>query len=817
MTSLPNKSQSNEHSVAASEARLRALVTASSDIIYSMSADWRVMQKLDGRGFLSDTDQPITDWQSKYIPDEEREKVQAAIEDAIRVKKIFEFEHQVLQADGNWGWTFSRAVPILDDHGNIIEWFGTATDITPRKRVEQALQEAREQSEKQKRVYEAITSGTPDLVYVFDLSYCFTYANNALLEMWGKTWDNAIGRNLLDNGYEPWHAEMHEREIDLIRVTKQQIRGEVGFPHATLGMRIYDYILTPVFDEKGEVEAVAGITRDVTDRKQLEQSLSRSAAQLQAINDQMTTTNEELAATNEELAATNEELAASNEELTATNEELALVNQQLIVAHHKIEEGEVALRLAINAANFGTWFIHSGTREFVTDARLKQMFGYYPEEDLSIEQALAQITDEYRSFVATKLENAIYNNGDYDLTYPVVGFHDHQLRWLRAIGNLKADPSGAFSAFTGVVMDITEQYQAANEIKRAEENLRMAIDAAGLGTYYINANDRIFVTSPKLKEFFGFLPHEDVPYEAAINQIHPDYRQAAADLVESAFTKGSRFDMEYPIIGHHDGKMRWVRGIGEMQHKEGKDYFTGVLHEITEKKQDEIRKNDFIGMVSHELKTPLTSMKGYIQMLVMKLKKQEDHFVISVLEKANAQASKMTGMINGFLNISRLESGKIHIDLKTFDLALLVREAQEEVEATISSHTLTFEAAETTFISADRDKIGQVIHNLISNAVKYSPTGSMINVACISDNDKTTISVKDHGMGIKPDDIDKIFDRYYRVEGSHMYSISGFGIGLYICSEIIHRHHGKIWVESEFGKGSTFSFSLPLAQERKPE
>jgi two-component system sensor histidine kinase VicK len=660
MTSLPNQPISNAHAVAASEARLRALVTASSDIIYSMSPDWKVMQELDGRGFLSDTDQPISNWLSKYVPVKELEKVQAAIDVAIAEKKIYEFEHKVLQADGNEGWMLSRAVPILDDNGDIIEWFGTATDITERKRTEDALREAKEQSEQQKRVYETITSGTPDLIYVFDLHYRFTYANSALLTMWGKTWDTAIGKNLLENGYEPWHAEMHEREIDLIRVIKQPVRGEVAFPHATLGRRVYDYILTPVFDDKGEVEAVAGITRDVTDRKESEQALAQSSDELQAIN---------------------EEMAASNEELMATNDELALVNEKLLTAQQKIKEKEVALRLAINAANFGTWFIDSATGKLISDARFRELFGYYPDEALSIDQALAR--------------------------------------------------------------------------------------------------------------------------------IHPEYRQETAALVKSAFTKGTKFDMECPIIGHHDGKIRWVRGIGEMQHRDGKDYFTGVLHEITEKKQDEIRKNDFIGMVSHELKTPLTSTKAYIQIVLARLRKQNDDFAISALEKTNAQVAKMTAMINGFLNISRLESGKIHIDLQPFDLALLVREAEEESQATITSHTILFEPAESCFVSADRDKIGQVIHNLISNAVKYAPAGSIINVTCLKANGQAKISVNDQGMGIKPNDLTKIFNRYYRVEGGHMYSISGFGIGLYLCSEIINRHHGKIWAESEFGKGSTFSFSLP--------
>jgi PAS domain S-box-containing protein len=671
-------------------------------------------------------------------------------------------------------------------------------EVTGMVEVQQVLRDAREQSEQQKRIYETIISGTPDLMYVFDLDYGFTYANSALLSMWGKTWDNAVGKGLLENGYEPWHAEMHEREIDQVKATKQSVRGEVSFPHATLGTRFYDYILTPILNEQCEVEAVAGTTRDITERKQWEQKLKEASEELQAIN--------------EEMAASNEEQATSNEELTATNEELAMVNQQLLEARQKIEDSEVALRLAIDAADFGTWFIHSVTREFITDARLKELFGYYPNEGLSVEQALAQIPDEYRGFVANKFENAIYNDGDYDVTYPVIGLHDNQLRWLRAIGNLKADPSGAFSAFTGVVMDITEQYLAIKNVERAEESLRMAIDAAGLGTYFINVVDRIFYPSAKLKEFFGFAPDEEVPYEAAINQIHPDYRQAAANLVEAAITKGIKFDMEYPIIGHNDGKIRWVRGIGTVQPDENgiNKYFTGVLHEITEQKQDEIRKNDFIGMVSHELKTPLTSLTAIIQVANAKLKSSEDAFMAGAMEKANVQVKRMSNMINGFLNISRLESAKLLIEKHEFNLDELIEDIIKETGLTVSSHVIKFQACIRLMVNADKDKIGSVVTNLISNAVKYSPKGKVIEVKCEIVGDKVQVSVKDEGMGLKPQDKDKVFDRYFRVESNHTKHISGFGIGLYLSAEIIHRHDGKIWVESESGVGSTFYFSLPL-------
>lgn len=688
-----------------------------------------------------------------------------------------------------------------DENNEIDGIMAFVYEVTDMIKVQQDLRKAREQSDQQKRVYETIIDGTPDLMYVFSLDYRFTYVNSALLQMWGKSWENAIGKGLLQNGYEPWHAEMHEREIDQVKETKKPIRGEVSFPHATFGKRIYDYILTPVLNEQGAVEAVAGTTRDITERKQWEEAMAQSAEELQAIN--------------EEMVAINEEQAASNEELIVTNQELELVNEQLVAARQKIEEAETALRLAISAANFGTWYIHSVSRKFIVDSRLKELFGYYPDEPLSIEQALAQITGEYRDYVSGKLENAIYNNGDYDVTYPVVGLHDQQLRWLRAIGNVKADPSGNFSAFTGVVMDITEQYLAAKKIERAEESLRMATDAANLGTYYISVIDHKFYPSAKLKEYFGFGPEEQVTYEAAINQIHPDYRDTAVNMVEKAIKQGIKFDLEYPIIGHGDGKIRWVRGIGTVQKDEHgvNRYFTGVVHEITEQKQDEMRKNDFIGMVSHELKTPLTSLTAIVQISNLKLKDSEDQFLASAMENAYRQVTRMNAMIDGFLNISRLESGKILIEKRVFDLEQLLQEAISETELTTTSHVIQLESCGPVEVVADRDKISSVISNLMSNAVKYSPKGKHIDLRCTMSANEITVSVKDEGMGIKREDVERVFERYYRVKTSHTQMISGFGIGLYLSAEIIQRHDGKIWAESESGVGSTFYFSLPLSAQ----
>ena len=269
------------HSTAAalaeSEARLRAFVTASTDVVYRMSADWTRMHALDGRGFLAnapaDSWVDAWSWLDAYIFEEDQPLVRAAIEEAIRTKRVYELEHRVRRIDGSVGWTLSRAVPLLDEQGEIVEWFGAASDVTERRQAQDALARMSEELDTQRRFYEGLISATPDLVYAFGLDYRFTFANRALLNMWGRSLKDSVGKSLIEIGYEPWHAEMHEREIDQVIATKQGIRGEVGFPHAELGWRTYDYIFMPMFDAAGEVEAIAGTTRDITDIKRAEEHL----------------------------------------------------------------------------------------------------------------------------------------------------------------------------------------------------------------------------------------------------------------------------------------------------------------------------------------------------------------------------------------------------------------------------------------------------------------------------------------------------------------------------------------------------------------
>jgi two-component system sensor histidine kinase VicK len=367
-----------------------------------------------------------------------------------------------------------------------------------------------------------------------------------------------------------------------------------------------------------------------------------------------------------------------------------------------------------------------------------------------------------------------------------------------------------------VAIDVTEHVDARKEMERAFEQARLSKEAAELGTFDMNLEKGTMEWDERCRTLFGISHSETVTYETEfVEGLHPDDRERVLKIINNVLIKSisnGDYDVEYRTVGLEDQKLRWVRAKGKayFDKQDNPVRFIGSVLDITEQKLDEIRKNDFIGMVSHELKTPLTSLTAYVQMLLGKASDNEDEFISGALEKANIQVKKMSTMINGFLNISRLESGKMMIEKQSFELTRLIQEMIEEVKLIASTYVISLSVCDPLEVYADRDKIGSVISNLLSNAVKYSPKGKHIDLHCQKVGDRVKISITDEGMGIKPQDIDKLFDRYYRVESKHTTHISGFGIGLYLSAEIVHRHEGKIGVESTTGIGSTFWFTLPI-------
>lgn len=243
----------------------------------------------------------------------------------------------------------------------------------------------------------------------------------------------------------------------------------------------------------------------------------------------------------------------------------------------------------------------------------------------------------------------------------------------------------------------------------------------------------------------------------------------------------------------------------------------GIQQDITERKKTEQQiiklskqKDEFIAIASHELKTPVTTIKAFTQILEKRFETLNDSESLLFLNKMGIQINKLTSLIADLLDISKIEAGKLQFSMTTFDLNKLVREVSDEMQRTTLKHKIIVEVDSPIIITADKDRIEQVIINLISNAIKYSPNSNRVLVKTKISDKKIKVFVQDFGIGISKEEQEKIFERFYRTENPNQQSYAGLGLGLYISAEIIRRHNGEIKVKSQKGKGSIFKFSLPI-------
>ena len=219
------------------------------------------------------------------------------------------------------------------------------------------------------------------------------------------------------------------------------------------------------------------------------------------------------------------------------------------------------------------------------------------------------------------------------------------------------------------------------------------------------------------------------------------------------------------------------------------------------------KKDEFIGLASHELKTPLTSITGYLQILDrLKTDDKSKRFVAKTIN----QVKKLSSLVSDLLDVSKIEAGKLELTREGFDIKAVVEEAVELIQHSQGSHEIFFTTnADHQTVYGDPQRVEQVVINLLTNAIKYSPSAERVEITLTAQPNEIKVAVKDYGFGIPSDQLDKIFSRFYRIDGISP-NISGLGIGLYISHEIIDRHQGKLWAESELGKGSTFIFTLPV-------
>ena len=234
-----------------------------------------------------------------------------------------------------------------------------------------------------------------------------------------------------------------------------------------------------------------------------------------------------------------------------------------------------------------------------------------------------------------------------------------------------------------------------------------------------------------------------------------------------------------------------------------------LLEEIEFRKRAERKKDEFISIASHELKTPLTSVKGYVQLLERSIDKGDISTVKKHLQKAQLQLDKLNDLIADLLDISKIESGKLKFNKKFFNLNTLLDSIIEIIHQSNPEFKIIKTGVIEPEIFADEMRIEQVIVNFLTNAIKYSPGTAEVHINTILKGERLVVSVRDFGIGIHPEQQKSVFDKFFRVEETAIH-FQGLGIGLYISAEIIRRHEGTVGVNSVFGEGSEFYFDIPL-------
>ncbi|UKT63475.1 hybrid sensor histidine kinase/response regulator [Pedobacter mucosus] len=247
------------------------------------------------------------------------------------------------------------------------------------------------------------------------------------------------------------------------------------------------------------------------------------------------------------------------------------------------------------------------------------------------------------------------------------------------------------------------------------------------------------------------------------------------------------------------------RKLNEVQEK--------LIEEIEFRKLAEHKKDEFISIASHELKTPLTSVKGYIQLLQRSLDKNDKVLSQSHLAKASIQLEKLNDLIVDLLDISKIESGKLKFNMKSFSADKMVSNTIEMLQHSYPDYKINKLGIASEDVFGDEMRLEQVVINFITNAIKYAPDTNQVNVSINIKDEKLFLSVKDFGIGISKEQQEKIFEKFYRVEDNSN-RFNGLGIGLYICSEIISRHNGSIGVNSAPNEGSEFYFIVPITEEK---
>jgi two-component system CheB/CheR fusion protein len=528
----------------------------------------------------------------------------------------------------------------------------------------------------------------------------------------------------------------------------------------------------------------------------------------EAANEELQSANEELLSGSEELQSLNEELETSKEELQSTNEELITVNQELFDRNEQLNQARLYAEAIVTTIHEPLLILNQDFRIVSANKSFYKIFLLTEEEStgkilFDLQNKGWEIPGFRSQLISIQTTKEEFLEWEITYTFPSIGKHTICLN---------AQPIKRENGEDWILLafnDITLWKDKERAEKKNSDDIRKILETLPQMTLTVSSDGAITYFNQFSLEYLGKSLEEALScsWETI---IAPETLTRVIKTWRDAVAAEQDFNMEFQIKRQYDDLYRWhmCRASAIRNEKGDITSWVGAAIDIHDQKTKEQVKDEFINIASHELKTPLTTAKAYIDLAQLKMGKTNNENLLYV-QKAGESINKLNDLIGELLDVGKIKNGKLDLHISTFDFNEMITSTIEGVQLISPQHKIMLTGEMNEPVTADRERLQQVFLNLLTNAVKYSPNTDKVFVNIANENSEIKVSVKDGGIGIRKENINKIFTMYYREEGRAMH-FQGMGIGLSISQEIIQRHKGRIWVESEADKGSTFSFTIPI-------
>lgn len=661
-----------------------------------------------------------------------------------------------------------------------------------------------------------LASHTATAIYTTDSLY-IEAATDAMLAFWGKD-RSIIGLPLAD--VLPELAEQRfVEELRSVWRTGITVIGESTPAEIIIDgkpiVRYYDYEYRALRKANGDIYAILHTASDITER------IEGMAAIEKLENEQVL--NEELASANEELIAINEELDQNRQSLRELNEEL---ERRVAQRTHAAEAARARLEAMVMNTPIAMTILKG--HDLIVEVANQPMLDVWRRNLSQVQgRGLVEIFPELNDQPNPGRMRGVMQTGKR-FTLPetevILGTVDGVLK--KHYASFSYDPiieaDGTIGSILVTVINITEEVTNRQQLEKsreellvatqnlAEANLRlsMAMEASSLGITEVELATGQMITSDQFKKNYGRAVDEEFTYLQLFECMLPQYRDEIRQRIKVAIDNHAIYEVEYEIEWP-DGSRHWISGHGIPRYENGvANRLIGVTSLITAQKNLEQQKDDFLSVASHELKTPITSLKANLQLLQRLKDNPASPMLAKLIDSANKGMEKITVLVDDLLNIKRFSQSNLNLNRALFKVNPMLQNSCHAILAE-GKYEIQIAGEPDLAVVADEHRIEQVVINFVNNAVKYAPESKIIYLQYQKQGNNIKIAVTDRGPGIPAEQLPHLFDRYWRADHAGK-KYSGLGLGLYICAEIVKRHGGEIGAESKIGEGSTFWFTLPL-------